>query len=143
MLKNVAGVVVGLLVVGLVVGTLQWFGASFHPLPEGLDVFDPASAEPLAAHMETMPTISWAIAFGSELLGAFLGALAAAWIARDARVVSGIIVGLAVLGSLNNWMTFEHPMWFMAGQLVLYPAVLAGAWAVLASRAAPEGAAGT
>ena len=66
-----------------------------------------------------------------ELLGAFLGALAAARISADwYRVPSGLIVGLATVGSLNNWATFDHPMWFMAGQLVGYPLVLMAVWVV-------------
>lgn len=139
MFRRVASVVVGILVVGVVVGGLQLVSARLHPLPEGLDVFDPASADALAAHLETMPAISWAIAFGSELLGVFAGALAAGWIARDrARIVSGIVVGVGVLGSLNNWMSFEHPVWFVAGQLVLYPVVLMGVWAVLGGRRLDE-----
>lgn len=139
MLRSFAGVVVGGLVIGVVVGGLQALGASVHPLPDGLDVLDPASADEFAAYIATMPLIVWAIAMSSELLGAFLGALAAGWIARDrARIASAIVVGIAVLGSLNNWRMFDHPVWFMVGQLVLYPVVLMSAWVVLGRLGTPQ-----
>jgi len=79
-----------------------------------------------------MPAGAWAMAFASELIGAFAGAFVAGKIARDgARLVCGIIVGAALLGSVANWVAFEHPMWFMAGQLVGYPLVLMGVWAMV------------
>ena len=87
--------------------------------------------------------MGWLIAFGSEILGGFLGALAAGFIAKShARRAAAILIGLAVLGSLNNWRMFSHPSWFMIGQILAYPAVLWLAWRILpdgvASAEAPE-----
>ena len=132
MLRSVGAAIVGLLTVGVVVFGLQAVGSGFHPLPEGLDPMSPDDAEAFAAHLAAMPAISWAIAFASELVGAFLGAIAAGWIAQDrGRLVAGIIVGIALLGSVNDWTSFDHPLWFIIGQLVAYPIVLMGAWVVL------------
>jgi hypothetical protein len=130
--RKIGAVVVGVLVLGLVVGVLQAIGASFRPLPEGVNPLDPADAEAFAAHLATMPAISWLFAFASELAGALLGALAAGWIAKGAaRPISAIIVGLALVGSVLNWTLFAHPTWFIVGQLVGYPLVLAAAWGIL------------
>ena len=53
--------------------------------------------------------MGWLIAFGSEILGGFLGALAAGFIAKShARRAAAILIGLAVLGSLNNWRMFNQ-----------------------------------
>ena len=63
-----------------------------------------------------------------------LGALTAGWIAPNRRPwFAGGIVLLALLGSLNNWRMFEHPTWFVAGQLIAYPLVFLGAVALLRS----------
>lgn len=135
MVRRIGAVVAGLLVVVVIVTALQAVGSSLHPLPEGLDPMDPADADAFAEHLASMPAISWALAFGSELLGAFLGALAAGWIAKDRpRVVSAIVIGFAVLGSIYNWTSFDHPLWFITGQLVGYPLLLVSAWAVLDRR---------
>jgi hypothetical protein len=83
--------------------------------------------------------MGWLIAFGSEILGGFLGALAAGFIAKShARRAAAILIGLAVLGSLNNWRMFSHPSWFMIGQILAYPAVLWLAWRILPGAASGE-----
>ncbi len=93
-------------------------------MPEGVDPFDPADAESFEAYLESMPPVSWALVFFSELLGALFGGLTAGWIAdRRPRIFAGLIVGLAVLGSVMNWVAFSHPVWFMVGQLVGYAVV--------------------
>jgi hypothetical protein len=135
MVRKIGAVIAGLAVVGVMVATLQWISAGLYPLPEGVDPMDPADADAFARYLATLPVAGWAIAFGSELLGGFFGALTAGWIARDQpRVFSGVIVGAALLGSLFNWSAFPHPTWFMIGQLIGYPIALMGVWTVLGRR---------
>ena len=135
MVRKISAVLAGMAVVGVVVLVLQYIGSTFHPLPEGLDPFDEREAEALAEHMAAMPVVSWVLAFSSEILGAFLGAVTAGWIARDRpRIFAALIIGVSTLGSLSNWMSFEHPSWFMVGQLVLYPVALMAAWTILERR---------
>ena len=137
--RKIVALVAGVLVLGLVVMTLQQVSSAIHPLPEGLDPFDPGDAEAFAEHLASMPPGAWAVAFLSELLGAFFGGMAAGWIARDrARLFSGIIVGLAFVASTSNWLAFDHPLWFIAGQLVGYPLVLTAAWFLLESHHGPR-----
>ncbi len=138
MLRKIGAIVAGLVVVGVVVMLLQQFAASMHPIPEGLDPFDPDQADAFREHMAAMPAGAWAIGFASELLGAFAGAFVAGKIAQGTRWVSGLIVGLAMLGSVANWMAFEHPLWFMAGQLVAYPLVLMGVWTLTRQDTVPD-----
>ncbi len=129
MARKIVALVAGVLVVGSVVLTLQQVSAALHPLPEGLDPMDPADAEAFTDHLETMPPSAWAMAFLSELVGAFFGGLAAGWIARDqARPFSGVVVALALVFSVLNWLGFAHPVWFVLGQLMGYPLVLMAVW---------------
>ncbi len=124
MAKNIGAVLAGILVVGVVVAGLQYAGLLFYPLPEGLDPFDPADAEDFAEYLADMPLASWVWVFGSEILGAFLGALAAGRIASSYRPwFAGGIVALAIAGSINNWLSFSHPLWFIVGQLIAYTVV--------------------
>lgn len=126
MVRNIGAFVAGFLVMGVVVAGLQALSAQIFPLPEG---FDPTDTEALARHTATLPAGAWALAFGSEVLGAFLGALAAGSIAAShQRRFAAAIVGLALLGSIFNWTSFPHPLWFVVGQLVAYPVAL---WAAV------------
>ena len=127
MARNIGAVLAGILVVGVVVGGLQYATSLIYPLPAGLDPFDPADAEALGEHMSSMPVSAWMLAFASEIVGVFLGALAAGAIARDRKAVFvGALVAVGLAGSINNWVSFGHPMWFIIGQLIAYPLVFLG-----------------
>lgn len=124
MARSIIAVFAGILVVLVVVASLQYLGALFYPLPEGLDPFDPADAEAFAAHMASMPAAAWLLAFASEIVGVFLGALAAGSIARARQAVfAGALVVFGLAFSILNWVSFSHPLWFIIGQLIAYPLV--------------------
>lgn len=139
MLRNIGAFLLGIVTLGLVVVMLQMLSTMIYPFPADLDVTNPAHSEAVAAHLEGMPTPAWVVAMLSEVLGAFAGAVVAGWIGRGAaRPLSGLVVGMAVVGSLYNWSQFVHPTWFIVGQLVLYPAALMTAWALFAKRPPAE-----
>lgn len=139
MLRNIAAFVAGVVTLGLVVVTLQQISSALHPLPAGLDPLDPQNAEAFAAHLENMPAAAWVVAMFSEVIGALCGAVVAGFIGRSAaRPLSAAVVGLGIAGSLFNWTSFTHPIWFIIGQLVLYPAALVLAWSILAKRPPAE-----
>ena len=123
MVRNIGAVVAGFLVVLVVVGGLQFASSAVYPPPEGFDPFSP-DPDMLAEYVAGLPTAAWLLAMGSELIGAFLGALAAGRIAQSHRAAfAGGIVGLAVIGSIINWVSFTHPLWFIVIQLIGYPLV--------------------
>ncbi len=128
MARNIGAVLAGILVIFVVVGGIQYATSLLYPLPEGLDPFDPANAEALGEHMSSMPVSAWLLAFASEIVGVFLGALAAGSIARDHKAMFvGALVVVGLAGSISNWVSFRHPMWFIIGQLIAYPLVFLGA----------------
>ena len=55
MVRNIGGFIAGALTAGFLVMTLQRISSGMHPLPEGLDPFDPAQAEAFRQHMAGMP----------------------------------------------------------------------------------------
>lgn len=138
-LRNIGAFVAGVLTLGVVVLGLQQLSLMIYPFPADLNPTDPANADAIAAHLEGMPDAAWVVGMLSEVIGAFAGAMVAGWIGRGAaRPLSGAIVGFALMGSLFNWSQFEHPTWFVVGQLVLYPAALMIAWALLEKRPPAE-----
>ncbi|MEQ8331368.1 MAG: hypothetical protein RH859_12990 [Longimicrobiales bacterium] len=142
MVRNVLAVVAGFVMVGVTVAGLQWLSASLYPLPAGLDPMDPADAGALAEHARGLPAGAWALAFGSELLGAFLGALVAGRVASSHHTWFALaLVVLAAAASVMNWVAFPHPVWFMVGQAALYPVVFLGVRTFLSASAAADPAA--
>jgi hypothetical protein len=129
MLRIIGSVVAGIVTLGLTVWVIQMIGLSMYPLPEGVDVMDPAQLDALIAHMGTQPMGAWLFPFFSELLGAFAGGLVAAYIERrKALPLLVTVVSLALIGSVINWISFAHPLWYMGGQLVGYPLVVYLGW---------------
>lgn len=129
MLRRIAAVVAGVVVLGAVVFGLQAVVGTLHPLPDGLDPRDPAQEAAFQAWVAELPLLVWVLGFGSEILGAFAGALTAGTVAREGRrAVAATVVGLSLLASMLNWNMFAHPEWFIVGQLLAYPLVL---WAAL------------
>jgi hypothetical protein len=121
MLRRVGAVLLGALVVMVVVGLLQYLGSRLYPLPAGVNPMDPEDAAAYADFLNRMPLRSWVLAFGSELLGAYLGALTAAFVVKDGSMwVPGIVIASSAIASISNWTIFPHPMWFMVGQPFLY-----------------------
>ncbi len=124
MVRNLLALVAGIVVVGIVVAGLQYLTSFVYPLPEGLDPLDPDAADEFAAYVADLPASAWLFALASELIGVFLGGLAAGTIAGSRKpLFAGAIVALGVVGSVMNWMSFPHPIWFILVQLVAYPLV--------------------
>jgi hypothetical protein len=139
MIRNIAALVAGVLAVGVVVLGLQWVGTRLHPLPEGLDPLDPEQQERFREYVRGLPASGWILAFLSELLGAFVGALVAGRIASSGGVwIAGAIVGIALAGSISNWSSFPHPTLFFVGQTVGYPLVFLLAATLLRDRSLPD-----
>lgn len=73
----------------------------------------------------------WGSVLVSWIVGAWIaGALATYW-AKATRASLGLVVGLILLaGAVSNMVAFPHPVWMMAGAVVLMPTA-----AVVAARA--------
>lgn len=122
MVRNIGAVMAGMLVVLVVVVALQSAGMLMYPPPDGFDPGDPDPAA-MAGYLEAMPLAMWLWVLSSEVIGAFLGAYAAGRIATQRRpLFAGIIVAVALAGSINNWVSFAHPAWFIVSQPIAYAA---------------------
>lgn len=123
MLKNIAGVILGM-VVGMAANmAVIAFSWTIYPLPEGLDMND---SEALAAFIGTLPAGAFALAMLAHLAQAGLGGWVAARVSSSGPVRQALIVGfLSSLGGLINLLTIPGPMWMWI-ELPLYFVV---AWA--------------
>lgn len=110
-LAVVAGVLLGVLVIGLV----EYLGHALFPPPADIDTNDPAD---LARLWEVIPIQSKLMVVAAWFLGSLAGACAAIAIAR--RLLPAWTVGL-IIAAMGLWTSqmFPHPPWMVVAALVL------------------------
>jgi len=89
------------------------------PTPQGMPSENP---EAWAAFISGLSTVQMLSAMFSHIGGTFLGALTAAWIAKDGRLVGPMTVAaVALVGGVMNAIDLTgQPVWFTIIDLSLY-----------------------
>lgn len=114
-LRIILGVVMGILVSTCIVAVVETL-CFFLFVPRGTNMADP---ETMRAVTRSMPPAALAMVLAGWGLGAFVGTLLAARIARGAQY--GVIVGALLLtAAIMNMLSFPHPAWMWVGAIVLY-----------------------
>lgn len=122
--RNVIAVLAGLLVGGVVNGTLIAVGPSLIPPPPGVDV---STAEGLAAAMPLFEPRHFVMPFLAHALGTLVGAAVAYLIAATHRARLAYLIGLLFLaGGIAASFMIPAPAWFIALDLIV--AYLPMAW---------------
>jgi len=104
-LAVVAGAVVAVGLIALV----ESVGHRVYPLPAGIDWSNP---EQVRAYVNGLPVGALVFVLAGWIVGAFVGGLVAAWIARPRAVLAASIVGAIVLAAtLANLVMIPHPTW--------------------------------
>ena len=119
--RQVASVLMGLIVAFVITFGVEFVNSRIYPLPPGTDYRDAAS---MRAAMATLPHA----ALVGVLVGWFLAAVAAAWvavrIARGARWTAWLLGLLLLIAAIANMAQFPHPVWFWVIGIVLYPVAI-------------------
>jgi hypothetical protein len=103
---GVAGVIVAMLTIQLV----EMLGHLVYPPPADVDFGDP---EQVRAFISTLPVGSILFVGAAWALGAFLGTLAGAFIARSGALPYAVVVGgLVLAGAATMLVIIPHPWWF-------------------------------
>ena len=127
-LGTLAGVVAGVIVVGL----LEGFGHMIFPPPEGVNLMNP---EDLSAIMNTISLgakISVLIAWGA---GVFVGGVAALFITKSETWPAWAVGAVLLMGGFYTMTTIPHPIWMIFGAVLVTLAGVYGALKVAAARA--------
>jgi hypothetical protein len=110
-----AGVVLG----GLVVGSVEWLGHWLYPLPTGLDIEDPKE---LALAMADLPIGAFLMVQLAWFLGAACSAALASWLGKGAPLLCGVLAALVMLAfAVMMLIMIPSPLWF----ILLTPLVFA------------------
>lgn len=123
--RTILGMLVGVVLAIAVIAAVEMLGHRFWPPPVGLDPTDPANEAAFAAFIAALPFAAKLTVLIAWLLGTFIGALAAAKIARH-QTAAALLVALVVLsGVVGMIMKVPHPTWLsVAGLLLPIPIAL-------------------
>lgn len=130
--RNVASVVVGLLVGGFLNMGLVLLGPMIVPPPPGADM---TTAEGLTAAMPLLRPAHFVFPFLAHALGTLVGALVAVRLAiSHHRLLAGVVGGLGLAGGIAAASMIPAPTWFIALDLVAAYLPMAWLGATLAQR---------
>ena len=109
-LKNILGIVAGLIVGSIVNMGIIMISGSIIPPPEGADV---TTMEGLKNSIHLFENKHYIFPFLAHALGALVGAFVAAKIGASHKMTLAIVVGLFFLvGGVINVLSLPAPMWF-------------------------------
>jgi len=116
-IRNILGVVLGLVIGSIVNGGIIMIAPSIVPLPEGMNPMDPVS---IAAHIDQFTFGNFAMVFLAHALGTFVGALIACKIAGSHHSKMAYLIGILFLaGGIMNAFNIPAPAWFIALDILL------------------------
>ena len=124
-LRNIAAIVLGVIVANVVILVTEILDTSLHPMPPGAD---PRSEAAMRAWIQALPASAFALVLFGWTFGAFIGGVVAGRIERVAWQRNALIVGAVLLGgSILNMRSLPHPAWMWVGAFVgIIPAAFVG-----------------
>lgn len=109
MLRNAGAVIAGLLVGMSVNLALIQLNTVFFPLPDDVEMTDPAAMRRV---VERMPVTAWILVFAAHLGQAFIGGWVAARLGASRVMLLAMIVGgVSLAGGLANAVMLSAPAW--------------------------------
>jgi hypothetical protein len=114
-LKNILGIVAGVIAGGIVVFLVELVGHTIFPPPEGTDLSDPEAMRTL---IDSLP----AGALVSVVVGWFLGSLTGCFTAQKiagSTLAAWIVAVLFICLTAYNFTVIPHPLWMMAAGILL------------------------
>ena len=108
--KNILAVIVGLVAGSAVNMGIIMISSSVIPPPEGADV---TTSEGLKAAMHLFQPKHFIMPFLAHALGTFVGAMLAALIAANRKMMFALVIGVFFLvGGIANVLMLPSPLWF-------------------------------
>ena len=115
-LRNIAGLLIGLAVGAFVNGQLISLNGSVVALPDGVN---PQDMDSLKAGMHLFSPMNYLVVFAAHAIGTFIGALLAGLIAQSGKLIFCYVVGgVFLLGGIAMVVMLPSPLWFAAIDLL-------------------------
>ena len=115
--RNIAAVVLGLIIGSIVNMAIIMISGSIIPPPEGTDL---TTMEGLKEAMTIMQPKHFIMPFLAHAIGTLVGAVIAAAIGTEKRklTLALIVGGFFLIGGISNVIMLPSPMWFNAVDLI-------------------------
>lgn len=111
MFRSVMAILAGIMLGGLVVGSVEWLGHWLYPLPTGLDIDDPKE---LALAMAELPIGAFLMVLLAWFMGALCSAALASWLGRPESVLCGVLAAMVMLAfAVMMLIMIPSPLWFI------------------------------
>lgn len=123
-LKNILGLVIGMVFGGMVNGLIVKYGSPMIPPPAGVD---PNDLESIKSNMHLYEFKHFIVPYLAHILGSFIAGMIAAQISNS-KIISLIAGGIFIIGgAMVIYMIPETPVWFSLVDLASYiPAAYLG-----------------
>tara|TARA_B110000879_G_C10937991_1_gene418651 strand:+ start:157 stop:561 length:405 start_codon:yes stop_codon:yes gene_type:complete len=109
-LKNIAGIIFGLLIGGSVNMGIIMISNSVVELPEGID---PTNIDSLVKNFHLFEPINFLMPFLAHALGTFIAAFITAKIAATSKLLVALSIGcFFILGGIQMAILLPAPLWF-------------------------------
>lgn len=133
MLRNVLGVIVGVIAGSIVFLSIHWANYLIAGLPEGFENYDSGAKR---AILDSTPLYGWLVIILGYFAGSFAAGFVAGKLAESETKIFPVVVSLIfMLGWLSNIMVLPHPIWIVFAMFLIYlPATLAGHNVAVSSR---------
>jgi hypothetical protein len=112
--RKVWPVFAGLSVAFLIMLVFEYINSLFYPLPENLDVLDPAKVR---AFTQTLPWTAYILVFLGWVVGSFKAGCVTSYLAKDANYRLAFVTGalLTIAGIVNNMLIGHHILFNLIG----------------------------
>jgi hypothetical protein len=115
-IRNILAVIAGAVIGSVVNMGIIMISGSIIPPPEGADV---TTAEGLKASMHLFQPRHFIMPFLAHAMGTFAGAMIAALIAANYKIIFALCIGIIFLiGGIANVLMLPSPAWFTVFDLV-------------------------
>lgn len=128
MLRNIVGIILGLIITASFLTIILYIGWSFYPLPEKVEFLDPKTYK---FSDKTLYTGSYIFEMISYIISTFLGGVTVASIVRVAKPAYSTLIGVIVfLLLLIKLVMIPYPFWFyiISILLILPMGYFSGKW---------------
>ncbi len=119
MLRNIGGVIAGLIAAWLLVSIAEMGAHKLYPPPRGMDMTDFNQVKQFVA---SLPVSALLVVLAGWLVGTFFGTWLAARIAQR-RIAAYVVGGLLLAAGIANSVLIPQPVWFSALSFMVYIAM--------------------
>jgi hypothetical protein len=104
--RLILGIIAGIIAAVATIWCVDMVNHMIHPLPRSLSIHD---REGLGDYISAMPPLALSLVAASWFLGALVGGLVAAWVARR-DIAIGIVGIVVVIAAVGNLLIARHPV---------------------------------